>query len=372
MKKILIIEDTDFISDNISTTLQFEGFETAVAEDGVQGLEQLDSFKPDLVLCDVSMPRLDGFGVLREIRQVRGDSTLPFVFLTAKSEKNDMRRGMELGADDYLTKPFTTTELLGAIHTQLSRNENVRKNYEEQIEQLRGNISYALPHEFRTALNGILGYSDIIMKLTEKGVIDPDIAEIHDMAKDIKASGKRLHILTENFLVYTQLHAIHGSSEKMAELRVNRLESPNTLLKDVAEMLAIKYDRLEDLKLDVTTDSTVIIASESFQKAITELIDNAFKFSKPSESVLVRSALIEEYYHIDIVDEGIGMTDEQLENIGAYNQFNRREFEQQGAGLGLAIARLIPAVHGGSFNISSSQSSGTTVSIELLCAPEQP
>jgi DNA-binding NarL/FixJ family response regulator len=121
MKTILVIEDHEPMRLNIVTILELEGYEVLQAPDGAEGLLMARDDKPDLILCDVTMPNLDGFGVLQALRADRSISGTPFIFLTAKSERQDLRSGMNLGADDYITKPFTTDDLLQAVTARLDR-----------------------------------------------------------------------------------------------------------------------------------------------------------------------------------------------------------------------------------------------------------
>jgi DNA-binding NarL/FixJ family response regulator len=127
MKKILIIEDEPEMRRNIATVLRFEKYEALVAENGRAGLELARKAKPDLILCDVMMPQLDGYGVLQALREDAELSLIPFIFLTAKGEKDDLRSGMNLGADDYLTKPVAKADLLRAIEARFRRSEQHNK-----------------------------------------------------------------------------------------------------------------------------------------------------------------------------------------------------------------------------------------------------
>ena len=129
MKKILVIEDEEIIRENILKLLKAEGFDVTGAENGAQGLNAAVSNLPDVIICDVMMPELDGYGVLMALRSNPVTATLPFVFLTGKAERSEMRQGMELGADDYLTKPFTKAELVGAISSRLKKQEAVAEQY---------------------------------------------------------------------------------------------------------------------------------------------------------------------------------------------------------------------------------------------------
>jgi len=124
MHTILIIEDQPDMRLNIATILEMEDFKVLQAGDGREGLAAAREGAPDLILCDVMMPELDGYGVLRALREDPATARIPFIFLSAKGEKNDQRTGMNLGADDYLTKPVTVNDLLAAINARLLRERS--------------------------------------------------------------------------------------------------------------------------------------------------------------------------------------------------------------------------------------------------------
>src|SRR6476659_9358788 len=113
-RTILIIDDHDEIRENIAEILALGGYKTFTAENGKKGVEAALKQKPDLIVCDIMMPELDGYGVLHLLRKNPATESTPFIFLTAKTERSDFRKGMEMGADDYITKPFDDSELLGA------------------------------------------------------------------------------------------------------------------------------------------------------------------------------------------------------------------------------------------------------------------
>ncbi len=127
MKKILVIEDHADVRENLLEILELSGFEAIGAENGKIGVEKALASPPDLVLCDVMMPELDGFGVLNILSKRPATADIPFIFLTAKAEKDDVRRGMNLGADDYVTKPFYKDELLSVIETRLQKADRLRR-----------------------------------------------------------------------------------------------------------------------------------------------------------------------------------------------------------------------------------------------------
>jgi CRP-like cAMP-binding protein/ActR/RegA family two-component response regulator len=126
MKTILLIEDNADIRENTAEILELAGYRVLTAENGKAGIEQALHTRPDLIICDIMMPVLDGYGVLHIVNKNPELAGIPFIFLTAKSERGDFRRGMELGADDYLTKPFDDTELLSAVEGRLNRFHTLR------------------------------------------------------------------------------------------------------------------------------------------------------------------------------------------------------------------------------------------------------
>ena len=148
MKKILLIEDNLAVRENTEEILSLANYKVLTAANGKIGVELAQHEKPDLIICDIMMPELDGFGVLHILSKNEETARIPFIFLTAKTEKSDIRKGMNLGADDYLTKPFDDTDLLNAIEIRLKKHEMQRKQYEGDADGLDNFIKDA-----QTALN---------------------------------------------------------------------------------------------------------------------------------------------------------------------------------------------------------------------------
>ncbi|HTL82177.1 MAG TPA: response regulator [Bacteroidia bacterium] len=136
MKKILLIEDNQEMRENTAEILELAKYRVLTAANGKEGVRLAQSESPDLIICDIMMPELDGYGVLHMLSKIEQTASIPFIFLTAKAEKTDQRRGMEMGADDYLTKPFDDMELLGAVEVRLKKSEQLRTKYERSMEGL--------------------------------------------------------------------------------------------------------------------------------------------------------------------------------------------------------------------------------------------
>ncbi|WP_071190831.1 response regulator [Trichormus sp. NMC-1] len=361
MKTILIIEDEVQIRNNIQQILHLSDFDTLVAENGLQGLDLAKHKHPDLIICDLMMPELDGYGVLTQLRQHSETATIPVIFLTAKSEWSDLRKGMELGADDYLTKPFNSTQLLQAIITRLSKKAIFEQKTQEKMDDLRSSITHALPHEINTPLNHIMGMTELLIE--EYGQLDQ--AEILEMLQHINKAGQRLHRLTENFLMYASLELLASKPEKVAALRNNGVKTfVRSIVENAALNIAKKADREADLNIDIS-DDIVKISPAKIAKIAEEIIENAFKFSLPNTPVKIVGNSNNNAFNLYVIDHGRGMTQEQINNVGAYVQFERKMYEQQGSGLGLLIAKRLVELHGGVFSIESIYEKQTIMRIVL-------
>lgn len=344
--------------------LRQRGYEVVGAADGVSGVELAREKSPDLIICDVNMTPLDGYKTLKALREQPATTATPVILMTGQADNAGMRQGMELGADDYLPKPFSTGVLYAAVEARLKKAQTVRADAEKKLSDLRDNISLMLPHELRTPLNGILAYGDILQ--SDAATLQPP--EIAEMGQVIAESGKRLHRLIENFLIYAQIEILQGDSQKVAALRTGRAAQPNHLIKLHAGQQAEAAGRIADLIVAEAADWPLAIADNYLTKIVDELVHNAFKFSKPGSPVRVALTREGELAVLAIADGGRGLDTEHIQKVGAYMQFDRKFHEQQGLGLGLTIARRLAEVHGGSLTMQSERNQGTTVKVKIPIA----
>ncbi|OLP19999.1 hybrid sensor histidine kinase/response regulator [Leptolyngbya sp. 'hensonii'] len=360
MKKILVIEDEKAVRDSILDILDAEGFYAAGAENGQVGVELASQLQPNLILCDVMMPELDGYGVLRQLRLNPQTETIPFIFLTAKVERSDIRQGMTLGADDYLPKPFTHAELLQAITTRLNKQEAIVSQSEQRLDDLRQSISFALPRALTSPLGVITHLSSDLIE--EYNTATP--AEILEMAEMIHSNANLLHQLMHNFLLYAKLEVIATNPDQVKALQNYRIDYSETVIADEAIQKSEEYGRREDLELSLKSVSARI-SENKLKKIVEELVDNAFRFSTQGSLVKVYSFESDDKFVLHVIDYGRGMTAEQISHVGAYMQFDPELFDQQGTGLGLAIAKRLTELHGGEMLIESILGKQTIVRISL-------
>lgn len=355
MNKVLIIEDQNTLCDEIYDWFQFEGFESYAANNGKDGLALAFKHLPDIIVCDIMMPEMDGNEVLFNLRNNPDTSLIPFIFMTAMAERSQVRAGMELGADDYITKPFTREELLNAVNSRLKKSGEIREKSDAVLNELRNNLITSLPHELRTPLNGILGFSNLLKE--EAGNLVPE--EIQRIGEGINTSGVRLFRLIQNYLLYAQLEL-----RKTGEVNVHAFSNATEICGLTGDKIAARYNRRDDLRF-IAREATVNMSESEFKKIVEELVDNAFKFSTPGQRVIVECREEKGFFTLVVEDQGRGMLAEDMKKIGAFMQFERTMYEQQGFGLGLVISKQIAELFNGSLKIASESGQGTRITVQI-------
>lgn len=365
METILIAEDDFIVRDNISVLLNEEGYETLIAEDGEEAYQLLLKYNPSLIISDIAMPKLDGFQLLEKIRKNERTKLLPVIFLSAKTERESVRKGMSLGGDDYITKPFRPEELLGAIQSKLDKQNQFHK----EIQMVKENILKYLPHELKTPLVPILGYSDLI--LNNFSELEKD--DVINIVAEIKIAGIRLSGWVEKYVLL---------SEILTELNSTSIENlkkdlKNNYICNSCEMnLNEIYNENKEWKArqgDISIElaaAAIPIQHDHFKFIIKELIENASKFSDSGTKIKLTGKAENEFYKITVEDDGYGFEDWQIKKIDMFEQFDRKKYQQNGNGLGLITIKNMMQLYGGKMNIESVKESNTKVVISLRLETE--
>ena len=288
MKKILVIDDEEWLREMIQLALQQRGFQVIEAANGADGIELARKELPDLILCDINMGKVDGYLTLSSLRNEAPTAAIPFILMTGLADNASMRHGMELGADDYLPKPFTTEGLYAAVDARLKKSQTIRDEAERKLASLRDNISLMMPHEMRTPLNGILSNAELLA--CSAATLKP--ADVAEIGQEIHKSSERLARLIENFLIYAQLELVAADPKNVNALRVGRTEHPKGLIKNHATAQATQANRLPDLSLELA-DIPVPIAEElAFRSFLIRRIISPHFESVASRSVTLVPVLI--------------------------------------------------------------------------------
>ena len=359
-KKIVVIDDDETTLRTIERILETYDYVTFGASNGRLGVDLVTRTQPDIVLCDVMMPNMNGYEVLLELRNHAATATIPVLLLSARRDPAEIRHGMKLGADDYLTKPFSTDDLLRCIEVRIQQREKIVRQSSQQLEQLRRSIAMRLPHEFRTPLSSIIVFGELLA--TDYDKLGREQAM--EMISTIVSSGHRLSALVENFIYLARLEIMAGQVGIKEELLSFPLPGCEGIMMETAKHQVAIYGNFHQLVMHLAP-VTLCIADSYLRKIIAELVSNACKFSLPKSTVTLDGEVRGGFYVVSVSDEGRGMKPEQITNIGAYMQFDRERHEQQGQGLGLEISKRITDLHGGSLTISSTLNVGTTVQVFL-------
>jgi two-component system, sensor histidine kinase and response regulator len=283
MPKILVIEDEQAVLNNILELLNEEGFETIGADNGLTGLQLAQEQIPDLIICDLMMPKLDGFGVLEKLREDPVMTTIPLIFLTAKSDWSSFRRGMSLGADDYLTKPFTQAELLDAIAVRLEKQASVA-SLKQQIQQLQK--SQLLQDEFvSTAAHELRGPLANIRMAIEMLHMSSDADDQKFYLNILQAACDHEVELINDLLDLQRLEAL-------TELKTLELLNLNQWIPAIAEPFQVRAQNRQQTLSVVLPDElpAVLTDSAALQRVLTELLNNACKYTPPDGKILLTGA----------------------------------------------------------------------------------
>ncbi|HEX4139463.1 MAG TPA: hybrid sensor histidine kinase/response regulator [Candidatus Methylacidiphilales bacterium] len=357
MKSILLIDDEEQLRKIFALALRKGGYHVIEAENGTTGLALARQHLPDLILTDVHMPGGDGSTLLRDIRQDPALSAKQVVLMTGRPDLITPRKGMEEGADDFLTKPVGVKELIACVAARFRRASVSWRVEDQMLEKLRSHVPAHLPHEFFTPIAGIIGLAEILRD-PNSGLGPDDLPAVYN---DLYDSALRLHRTLRNYLLILDLDAPPES--ETAPKTLSAVELERAMNDGVAEAL-----RLQPRRADVTlrvTPCPIAIKGSDLSRVVDELVHNACKFSRagtPVEIGITANGVL------SVTDKGRGMSAEEIAHIGAFQQFDRKKQEQQGLGLGLVLVQKLAARAAAKFSLASKPGEGTTVQLAFPLA----
>jgi two-component system sensor histidine kinase/response regulator len=367
MTKILVIEDETILREEVIKWLTLEDYEAIEAEDGMEGVESAFHELPDLIICDITMPRLDGHGVLAELRANPATADIPFIFVTARASYEDIRTSMDLGADDYITKPFGHMELLQAIHSRLEKRimqeqrrqrevDQLQQAFEQEREQrqLKAKLVAMFSHDFRNPLSAIISSNNLLRDYGNR--MDSERQKIH--FNRVEACAYQLIQMLDDMLLIAQMET--GKLDFEPEpLDINEF------LQHIVEEFQSIHGETYQLIYESHFNDVVMADPRLLRQIAANFISNAIKYSPQGSNVHVLLEHRDRQIFLTVRDQGIGIPEKDQARL--FNAFQRASNvgEVQGTGLGLAIVKQAVDLHGGSIDLESRSQVGTTVTVKL-------
>jgi two-component system, sensor histidine kinase and response regulator len=361
MSKILVIEDEPMVRSNLVELLEAEQFVAYSAIDGFDGIRVAQEQLPDLILCDVMMPELDGYDVLQMLRKDPETATIPFIFLTAKAALKEVRQGMNLGADDYLTKPFGRNDLLQAISTRLSKRDAYIQTIEKQFNGLQEKFSFARPDKLFHALEEITQTVDLFIR--DADTITP--ADITHLGQDVRTKSQNLQRSIQNLLLYLQLELIARDAKMQDDLRSARTLRPADFVVMFSQQKSKQYQRSRDVQLQVKNKS-VQIATDDLKKVLDEGLEFSFAHALPDTTIKIDTILQSTDFVINFQFTLASLTSDLIDQIDRTQNLPRSVYEELDPGLGLLLIQRIATLYGGNLILTYDASTqGLTLAISL-------
>lgn len=325
MKKLLVVEDEKIIRDNIKEYFELNDFVVKSASNGLEALSILENFKPDIIISDMMMPDMDGMKLLEKVRENKSTNLIPFLMLTARVESVDHRKSMNLGADDYITKPFDFDDLFNAVQSQLKKKSNVKQHIvEESLSSLQHWRNVA-NHEIFTPINVLQNILNVIKIDTP---IDTEMENIFNL------SLRRLKKTLNNLMIISGVH----------ELNNNLVHYSSSYLHKFIDDTII--DNIKFTNKNIKINKNINIPDEFYCReysmiVLSELIENAIKFSDDNSDVNISINLKETKITLEISNKCSNLPPDLNKRIKPFYQHDRNSSEQQGLGLGLYLVNTL-------------------------------
>ncbi|MDZ4670406.1 MAG: ATP-binding protein [Phototrophicales bacterium] len=366
MTKVLIVEDNLTLLEDISLELDLRGYDVVQATDGKVALNILEKMSPlpDIIVSDIAMPDMDGFKFLETIRGDTALNDIPFLFLTASNSPNSLRISKELGADDFIAKPFQSDDLVLAIENKIKRIKAFQKKAESNLNESKRQLMQMISHELRSPLTVIYGGTNILTKLLA-GTPDETVEKMIGLVQN---GANRLNSLTKKIVALLEIDSgglqtrFDKSREpfnmnELVESRIAKLKP--SIIHERHALTIIFNPNPESVHVDGVLNYLELM--------IDELVDNAINFTPKDGTITVSvSQQDDKFVTLIIEDTGVGIPKADMLRLWErFVQINRDNQEQQGSGIGLSIVRDCARIHGGDCTLISELGKGTTVTLIL-------
>jgi len=364
-KTILVIDDEFHLLVGVKALLERGGYKTITSSDSMAGVQMAKDHIPDLIVCDVMMPFMDGFQVRETLNKSLSTKDIPFLFLSARISQTDKLRGLTIGADDYITKPFDHRELMARISAVFNRYEkgqaDMRRKMNEQIIRFQREISHNISHELRTPIAQIM--LSIEMALRDRYESPEELKEFMDIAM---MQSHRLNHVIDDLLFLADHDRGEGSSIRQS---IHLEEDFQAVIRILQKQYA---DKKLDVQVTITPRGSILAPRREFRQAVRHLVENAFKFTTPATDVRIDlNTMGNGGFILTITDFGMGIPVDYHEKVfNRYFQISTGDTRAfNGLGVGLTIARIFAQTLGGNTVILPSK---TGCHVRMMVPPGNP
>lgn len=368
MTRILLVDDETDLREVLGDLLIGEGFDVVAAADGEAALQELERTRVDLIVADIVMPRLDGWGLVRQVRSDSRFHDVPFIFLTARGQAADARQGRELGADDYLAKPFEPADLLTMVRSRLRRRDETVSRFRDQVARLeelnriKDEFVALTSHELARPLTAIRGFAELLLRSAGE-------SSQREFLELIRQESAAMGLLADDLMQLCRLE--QGQPLDLEPVAPAELIQ-GALRPFYVPPLSHRFELLLPADLPTVAAEPTLLG-----RALANVVTNACKYSRPHSRVQVQAEVVGGRLQVAVTDEGIGMSCEDLQRVGEpFFRIRRAETRGiPGTGLGLALVQRIVRAHGGELRIDSRLGQGTTVTLQVplkLAGARQP
>ncbi len=366
---VLVVDDMPRNLQILSTLLDNEGFDITFANNGKQAIEVAQSAEPDLILLDVMMPEMNGFEACRIMKSMDATKDIPIIFITGRSNTEDIVEGFKSGAVDYVTKPFNTVEMVSRIRTHLelkfSKDIVIASNkkleeYRNELEQVirsKDKFFSIIAHDLRGPFSGFIGLTSMLMEDFEE-LGKEDIVQI---SGSLNSSAKHLYELLENLLDW--------SRSQMGKMDYNPINTD--LYQNVTKVFSLLEAKSKEKNISLETSITIntyaYADNNMLNTILRNLISNAIKFTYSGGKISIDSVASDDFVKVSVADTGTGMTEDAMEKIFRIDTkyTTPGTNEEKGTGLGLILCKELVEKQGGEISVSSELDKGTIFTFTL-------
>lgn len=355
--QVLVVDDLPSNREIMRRMLTRNGYAVTLAEDGRQAIDILTDALFDLILLDVGMPKMDGFAVCRCVKSDERTASIPVIFISAQGDLGDKVQAFEVGAVDYITKPFKLEEVLARVNTQIMLAQQKRQIL--HLSDLKDQLIRTVSHELKNPIHVVMGYAAL---LVDEPNAPPE--QISEMSAQIFRSAERMHRIVTNLLDITQIES--GLQWQMR--RVSLLGIVQDALHEHLFLAGQKDILLELAPFDAGIQ--VMADPVRLHQVFSNLVSNAIKYTPTGGQVHMSAVNAEGDVTVSVSDNGLGIPEHDLPHL--FDKFFRVNTvdhrEQEGTGLGLSITKAIVDGHGGRICVTSHLGAGSTFNVTLPIA----